>query len=165
VKRPIKWVLLAGRLGIGVLLAYSAIHMLADPVLFAEQVDNYRMLPRALVDLVALGLPWAEMLVGICLVAGLMVDAAASLSAVMFGVFAIAMLTARLRGLDISCGCHVLEFGGETGITIGQISVRCLLLVVSVVIAMASPKVGWPSSAVFGLLQRRSSTSSTRDFG
>lgn len=71
-------------------------------------VDAYDVLPRALVTPVATVLPWAEIGVGLLLLAGLFVRFAGAATAGLAAVFIAGMLQAKARGLAIDCGC----FGG-----------------------------------------------------
>ena len=50
-------------------------------------------------------LPILELLVGTCLVLGIMLDGSAIIAAGMMVVFIIALSQALLRGIDINCGC------------------------------------------------------------
>ena len=50
-------------------------------------------------------LPWLELCSGVLLVTGLWLRASAGIATALFGVFTLAVLSALLRGLDISCGC------------------------------------------------------------
>ena len=97
----------------GVLLAwatagvflYSGAIKVWDPRTFAEDVANYRMLPPFAVALTAAVLPWCEILAGAALVVPRWRRAGALLAAGMAVMFIIAVVTAMIRGLDISCGC------------------------------------------------------------
>jgi uncharacterized membrane protein YphA (DoxX/SURF4 family) len=57
---------------------------------------------------VAWGLPFAELALAVLLVVGLATRLAAAGSAVLLGLFMVAMASAWARGLQIHCGC----FGG-----------------------------------------------------
>jgi putative oxidoreductase len=150
VKKAVGVLLVSIRLTIGALLVYSAVHALGNPVIFAEAVNNYRLLPLQIVNLVAIVLPWLELLVGASLLSGFALDAGSLLAGTMFAAFAFSMLSARLRGLDISCGCF-LPLGKESAITAVQILERFLLLTATVLLGILSPRSGWP----FRILWRR----------
>jgi uncharacterized membrane protein YphA (DoxX/SURF4 family) len=60
------------------------------------------------VPVVGHGLPILEILVGACLVLGLLTRVVALVSAVMLAAFIIGIASAWARGLQIECGC----FGG-----------------------------------------------------
>ncbi len=89
----------------GALFAYAAVAKLRDPVRFADDVANYRLLPASWVaptTAVILGL---ELTVAALLILGLYVRAAASVTAAMLLVFTVAIAQAVGRGVDLNCGC------------------------------------------------------------
>jgi putative oxidoreductase len=96
---------LLARLYLGGLFVYAAWHKLLHPATFALDVATYQILPLALVNLAALGLPWVEVVSGVMLLAGFRTRAAALLIAGMMVVFIAALASALWRGLDMSCGC------------------------------------------------------------
>jgi uncharacterized membrane protein YphA (DoxX/SURF4 family) len=98
-------VILLLRLVIGGLFVVAAVPKIASPEQFAIAVDNYHFLPEALVNIWAIALPWIELVVGLLLIGGIWVEAAAMLSALMYLSFVIALSSALARGLDIACGC------------------------------------------------------------
>jgi uncharacterized membrane protein YphA (DoxX/SURF4 family) len=71
-------------------------------------IDAYRVLPDAMVRIVASLLPWLEIGVGILLILGLFVRFAGIATAVLASVFIAGLVQAKARGLAIDCGC----FGG-----------------------------------------------------
>ncbi|NOZ03937.1 MAG: DoxX family membrane protein [FCB group bacterium] len=97
------------RIIIGGVLIYASITKIADPAVFARDIGNYHFLPFGLENLMALILPWVELLAGIGLILGVMVDGSALLSMGMMAVFIIAIAQAILRGYDIECGCGLKE--------------------------------------------------------
>ena len=93
----------------GVFLA-AAIPKLMDPAAFAEDIDNYHLLPAILVGPAAVALPVIELVIGLALVTGVHAHGAALLAAVMLVAFAGGMAQAMSRGIDLECGC----FGSAT---------------------------------------------------
>jgi len=73
--------------------------------------------PFGLENMMAMVLPWLELLVGVCLIAGIMVDGAAIMCIVMNIVFIFAISQALARGISIECGCFSVST--ETGDNIG----------------------------------------------
>ena len=71
----------------------------------------YRILPESIVPLVGHLLPVLEIVVGLCLVLGLLTRVVAVLSALMLAAFIVGIASAWARGLQIECGC----FGGGAG--------------------------------------------------
>ena len=106
-------VLLALRLGMGGVFIAAAIPKIASPDLFASDVFNYQMLPDWGVNMLAIGLPWFELVVGVCLALGIWTRTSAVMMAGLMVVFLVALASATARGLDISCGCF--EVGAAAG--------------------------------------------------
>lgn len=128
-----KWIFIALRWGIGALFIYAAIAKIANPMAFAEQVDNYRLLPYLGVTLVAAILPWLELGCGLLLIFGRWLPGATLVLVVLNLVFLIAIISALAKGLDISCGCF--SVGGEgTRIGIKKLIENMLLSMVTIAI-------------------------------
>lgn len=83
----------------------AAIPKIVDPPGFAHQVHNYQLAPQAAVDMLALVLPWLELIVGLALFLGVWRRTAAGLAAVMLVVFlgALGINLARKHPIDCSC--------------------------------------------------------------
>lgn len=106
-------VLLILRLGMAGVFIAAAIPKIVSPDLFAADVFNYQMLPHFAVNALAVGLPWLELVVGVCLGVGIWTRASALVMTGMMVMFMVALASASARGLDISCGCF--EVGAEGG--------------------------------------------------
>jgi uncharacterized membrane protein YphA (DoxX/SURF4 family) len=102
----IRWIGLALRVFLGGAFLYAAWLKLRDPwMLFAMAVDAYQLLPQWAVILVARALPWAELLLGLLLIAGKwMRFTSAAVSALLAGFLAMMAFT-YLKGMQIDCGC------------------------------------------------------------
>jgi hypothetical protein len=68
-------------------------------------VYSYELVGPRLGLLVAMMLPWMELLVGVCLVGGIFLSGVLLASAAMAALFAFVLAFALYQGLDISCGC------------------------------------------------------------
>ena len=101
------------RIFLGFLFIYASLEKILQPEEFAKQVGYYKALPFGLENLLAILLPWTELIVGICLLAGLFVDGATLLSIIMNLVFILAISQAMLRGIDITCGCFKVSADSE----------------------------------------------------
>ena len=102
------------RLIIGIVFIYASLDKITHPAEFAKGIGLYDAVPFGLENLMAMAMPWLELLVGICLVAGIMVDGAAIMSVVMMVVFIFAISQALARGLSIECSCvSVTEESGD----------------------------------------------------
>jgi putative oxidoreductase len=83
---------------------------------FAEDVLNYRVPPRSLNHLVAITLPWIELVAGALLMLGIWVRPSACVIGLMMVVFVIAIGQAVARGLNIDCGCFGTLEGRKVGL-------------------------------------------------
>jgi uncharacterized membrane protein YphA (DoxX/SURF4 family) len=88
---------------------YASLDKINRPDLFAEAVYNYRLLPDAAVNLVAVWLPWLELGSGVLLLLGMWVRGSILVVNCLMAVFVAALGINVARGLDISCGCFTVE--------------------------------------------------------
>ena len=116
----------AARLILSGVLIYAGFSKLQSAWQFAEAIANFRILPAQFNQLLAVVLPWCELLAGLLLLCGLWLRAAALVSALMFAVFAIAVVSAIARGLDVECGCFGVESASRAGLQSLTIDVACL---------------------------------------
>lgn len=98
----IEWAL---RLALAGMWLYASADKLMRPAEFALMVKGYQLLPEALVNPVAIWLPWLELLLGVCLYTGLWRDGALGLSALLLAAFWGVLMFNWARGVDAGCGC------------------------------------------------------------
>lgn len=99
------WLTVRTQIALGLFFVIAALPKIADPPGFAHMVYNYKMLPGPLVNAMALVLPWAELLMGVALIAGIWRKTAAALVGALLVVFIAAISFNLLRGNAIDCGC------------------------------------------------------------
>jgi uncharacterized membrane protein YphA (DoxX/SURF4 family) len=82
-----------------------------DPVQFASDIDNYKILPWPVSVALAFYLPWLEIFCALALVFRFLYRGALSILMVLIVTFTLATIAAKIRGLDITCGCfgHVSQ--------------------------------------------------------
>lgn len=98
---------------IALLLIWAGLSKLGDPVTTYTAMLAYQLpLPGILWKLVALALPWLELLCGLMLLANFHRRLATLVTSVLFSVFLVMVGQAFVRGLDISCGCFNLRILG-----------------------------------------------------
>jgi uncharacterized membrane protein YphA (DoxX/SURF4 family) len=97
--------LIVARLIMAAIFIYASIDKIAHPAAFAKDVYNYQILPDALINLTALVLPWLELLLGLCLLAGVWMPGAVLSVNGLLMVFLAALVFNMARGLDVNCGC------------------------------------------------------------
>jgi len=92
------------RLLLGAVFVAAGALKALDPAAFANDVARYGLLPDAAVNVVALALPWVEVLAGALLIIGWWRQTAALVIAAMNVLFLAAVSLALARGLEV-CGC------------------------------------------------------------
>lgn len=97
------------RLLLGAVFLYASYDKILHPEAFAQAVFNYQILPDVAVNLTALTLPWLELLLGLCLIAGIWLPGATAMSTGLLAIFLGALVFNQIRGLDIHCGCFSTE--------------------------------------------------------
>jgi putative oxidoreductase len=76
-----------------------------DPVQFANDIDNYKILPWPVSVALAFYLPWLEIFCALGLVFRFLYRGALSILSASIVIFTLATIAAKVRGLDITCGC------------------------------------------------------------
>ncbi len=120
----------AARIVLGAALAGAGLLKVGAASGMAESIANYRLVTAPAAHLLALALPWWELLAGLGLCFNLWPRAAGLLSTLLFGTFAVAVSSALLRGLDIDCGCFGTGRSSQAGL--GLLGLDLLGLAVSV---------------------------------
>jgi uncharacterized membrane protein YphA (DoxX/SURF4 family) len=95
----------AVRLGLAAVALTAAIPKLADLRGSQQSVAAYQLFPAWLNRLIGTGLPIIELSLALLLVVGLLTRYAAIVFGLMLVVFIAGIVSAWVRGLDISCGC------------------------------------------------------------
>jgi putative oxidoreductase len=84
---------------------YAGTLKVLDPVQFAIDIDNYKILPWTISIGLAFYLPWLEIFCGLALILRRLYLGGLSILTTLITVFLVATIAARVRGLDITCGC------------------------------------------------------------
>src|SRR5213592_3234109 len=88
----------------GIFIYAGAIKAL-DPVQFASDIDNYKIFPWPISVALAFYLPWLEIFCSFALVVRLLYRGALSILTMLILTFSLVTIAAKVRGLDITCGC------------------------------------------------------------
>ncbi len=104
------WSLLILRILIGGIFIYAGIVKLQKPENFADSIATFHLLPVAGINLVALGLPLFEIIMGGLLLINRYARMAGCALTLLCAVFMLAFTQALLRGLPVDCRCF-----GEMG--------------------------------------------------
>jgi uncharacterized membrane protein YphA (DoxX/SURF4 family) len=100
--KPVLWVF---RILVGGVFIWAGLLKVLDPLEFAQNIANYRVFPRDLSFLIALVLPWVEVLCGALVILGLFRSGSSLLLSGLLGVFLVLITVTIIRGLDVNCGC------------------------------------------------------------
>lgn len=100
------------RLALAAVFVAAACAKIADPAAFALAVSRYHILPGALINVAAIGLPWVELFAGLALLLPAATPAlrrfrlgALLVVAAMLATFTVAIAHLLLQGQTASCGC------------------------------------------------------------
>ncbi len=93
------------RLIVGGIFIWAAVTKIADPLSFAQNIRNYRLVGQTLSFATAIILPWLELIAGICLIVGVFPRSSALLVSGLLVFFIILVTVTILRGIDVDCGC------------------------------------------------------------
>ena len=112
----IAWRILA--IIIGALFVYAGAIKTLDPIGFANDIDNYKILPWFVGVRLAFYLPWLEILCRLALITRWLYSGGVSILTALTSIFIVASVAAKVRGLDITCGCFshaskYLNFAGH----------------------------------------------------
>lgn len=93
------------RLLLGVVFIYASLDKILHPQAFAQAVFNYQILPDIFINVVALVLPWLELVLGCCLILNKWMPGAVLITPLLLVGFMTAISYNLSRGLDVGCGC------------------------------------------------------------
>jgi uncharacterized membrane protein YphA (DoxX/SURF4 family) len=101
----LRWVGLAARLVVGGVWLWSGLLKVGEPESSVTAVRAYQLLSPSLADTVGRVLPMLEIVVGACLVLGLLTRLVGGVSALLQLAFIVGIASVWARGISISCGC------------------------------------------------------------
>jgi putative oxidoreductase len=113
---------LPARVYLGVVFLLACYHKILSPGSFALDIATYQILPLSTINLMAIVLPWIELVAGVMLLIGFRTRAAALLISGMLVIFTAAISIAVAKGLDMSCGCFASQGASDDPISWRTIS-------------------------------------------
>jgi len=108
------WLTLRVQLALGAIFVAASLPKITDPPSFAHMIYNYRIVPGPLVNLMALAMPWIELLCGLALIFGIWRGTARTIIAAMLLTFIVAIGINLGRHNAIDCGCFDVSAAGKT---------------------------------------------------
>ncbi len=101
----LRWVGLLARIVVGGVWLWAGLLKVTEPEASVSAVRAYQLLPTGVADAVGNVLPMLEVVLGACLLLGLLTRVAGGLSALLQVAFIIGIASVWVRGISISCGC------------------------------------------------------------
>ena len=108
------WLTVRVQIALGAIFVVAALPKVVDPPSFAHMIYNYRLVPGAAVNALALVMPWVEILVGLALILGVWPREAAALAGLLLLVFIAAIGLNLVRGHAVDCGCFDVHSAGKS---------------------------------------------------
>jgi uncharacterized membrane protein YphA (DoxX/SURF4 family) len=133
----VNWLVLAVRVLLGALFVVAGASKVGHADVFAAEIAGFRLLPAAVIAPIAIALPFLEMLLGVYLILGLFTRTAAWIAVALFAVFDLAIASAVVRGMTISCGCF-----GPSDATVtswAEVARDAVLVVLAALVALRPP--------------------------
>jgi putative oxidoreductase len=109
-------VVLLAQIAVGLVFLAAALGKIGDAGAFARQIHHFRLLPFGLENLMAIALPWIELLAALAILLRLRPRAGSVVVAGLMGLFVAVVAAAVLRGLDIECGCFGTADASRVGV-------------------------------------------------
>jgi len=100
---------LVARLLLGSIFIYASYHKIIAPDEFAKIVYGYDLFPSETINLIAIIIPFVELISGIALIIGIYTRPAAIVIIGMLTAFVIAISINIIRGHEFDCGCFSLD--------------------------------------------------------
>jgi uncharacterized membrane protein YphA (DoxX/SURF4 family) len=118
----------------GLIFIAASLPKIANPHTFAKNVYQYQLSPVAAINIIAIYLPWLELICGTAILLSILYRKAALITAAaLLAVFTVAIGINVCRGLNIACGCFSADEEGmrigwmKIGENIAFFTVLCLL--------------------------------------
>ena len=132
------WVELAARWILGVTFIYASFYKIISPAEFASIVYGYDLFPEIFINLIAIVIPFLELIAGIALVLGVYPRSAAIIINVLLLAFITVLAINLIRGHEFNCGCF--SVGSGTKVDVSKILYNFLLLIGSSLLLMTALK-------------------------
>ena len=105
------------RIILGIVFIYASYYKILDPAVFSKNIHNFHTTDNLIwvENLVALILPWLELIVGVFLIFGVFLEGSTSITIGLYIFFIFILSQAVFRGIDVHCGCFKTE--ADAGVT------------------------------------------------
>jgi uncharacterized membrane protein YphA (DoxX/SURF4 family) len=108
------WIELVARWFLGATFIYASYSKILAPAVFAKIVYGYDLFPGALINLIAIIIPFVELVAGLALIIGFYPRSTALVINAMLLVFIISLSINIIRGHEFDCGCFAINAGNQS---------------------------------------------------
>ncbi len=122
------------RMFLGGVFLLSGISKLLEPFGFLEDIYRFQLTGPRLSLLIAIILPWLEVIIAICFLADALVAGASVLATCLSTAFVFAITSAILRHLDIYCGCFGIGKQSIGWFTLVRAIILLSIAIISIVV-------------------------------
>lgn len=121
------------RLGLSIVFIYAGWAKSRQPMEFADSIASFRIAPFNIIMVLALVLPLFELVMGLLILWPSGVRVASLGIFIALAVFVVAIISAKIRGLTIDCGCfgHAVSWRNQVATDIAQDIILMLLAAIS----------------------------------
>jgi len=106
------WVELAARWILGLTFIYASYHKIVAPADFAKIIYGYDLFPHDIINLIAIFLPFVELISGLALILGMYPRSAVMIINGMLLAFVTVLSINLIRGHEFDCGCFSAQKAG-----------------------------------------------------
>ena len=90
----------------GALFIWSGVYKIRNPEAFALTIYRFHLIPHSLINILALTLPWVELVAGVSLiVSNIFRSAAMRIVLALLFVYTAAIAVVITKGMEVPCGC------------------------------------------------------------
>lgn len=111
------WIELAARWILGLIFIYASLHKILSPADFAKIVYGYDLFPHVFINLIAIIIPFLELIAGLALIIGVYPRSAAIVINGLLLAFMAALTINLIRGHEFDCGCFSAGQSGYSSST------------------------------------------------
>lgn len=108
------WIELAARWILGLTFIYASFHKILSPADFAKIVYGYALFPHVFINLIAIIIPFLELVAGLALILGFYPRSAAITINILLLAFMAALTINIIRGHEFDCGCFSADQNGNS---------------------------------------------------
>lgn len=128
--------LIAGQLALAAIFIYAGYAKLREPwPQFAVSINSFQLVPVNWLEPLAKYVPWAELLLGIWVVSGILLRWSALTAAAVLTFFFAVLIRSYALGIDVDCGC----FGsGESHLGPARLAEEAVMLALALAVSVAA---------------------------